>query len=119
MQKITVQSLIEKRGKEFELTLLNESNNSLKKTINNAEIFRPGLALTGFHKRFASKRIQVLGETEIAFLETLSQDRLSQASDQLFKLDLPLVIITKGITPPNLFITMAEKYNTSILSSKL
>ncbi len=119
MQKITVQSLIEKRGKELELTLLNKSDNSLKKTINNAEIFRPGLALTGFLKRFASKRIQVLGETEITYLETLSQDRLKHTSDQLFKFDLPLVIITKGISPPNLFITMAEQYNTAIISSRL
>ncbi len=34
MQKITVQTLIDKRGKELELTLLNENEDSLKKTIN-------------------------------------------------------------------------------------
>ena len=119
MQKITIQNLIEKRGKELELTLLNEEENCLEKTINNAEMFRPGLALAGFFERFASKRIQILGETEITFLETLSQDRLMHISGQLFKHDIPLFIVSKGIVPPNLFIRQAEKFKTAILSSRL
>ncbi len=119
MQKITVQNLIDKRGKELELTLLNEEEFCLEKTINNAEMFRPGLALTGFFERFANKRIQILGETEITFLETLSQDRLIHIANQLFKRDIPLFIVAKGIVPPTQFIRQAEKNKTAILSSRL
>ncbi len=119
MQKINIQALIEKRGKELELTLLNQGEHCLEKTINNAEIFRPGLALTGFLDRFANERIQVLGETEIAYLETLSQDRLVEISNTLFSYNIPLIIISKGIAPPPLFISEAEKCNTAVLSSRL
>lgn len=119
MHKITVQNLLEKRGKEFELTLLNENDSSLEQTITTAEIFRPGLALTGFFDRFASSRIQVLGETEIAYLETLSQDRLIEICDKLFNFEIPLIIISKGIAPPSVFVSQAQKYNTAIISSRL
>ncbi len=119
MHKITIQALIDKRGKELELTLLNEGDNCLTKTIKNAELFRPGLALTGFLERFANNRIQVLGETEITYLETLTSDRLTLISAQLFKKEIPLVIVTKGIVPPSHFIRQAEKYNTAVLSSRL
>ena len=119
MHKITVQTLIEKRGKELELSLLNKNNSCLEKAITTAEIFRPGLALTGFFERFAATRIQVLGETEISYLETLSEDRLIAVSKQLFNFEIPLMIVTKSIMPPTVFIEEAQKYNTAILSSRL
>ena len=41
--------------------------------IREGSINRPSLALTGFFKYFANKRIQVLGAAEMTYLKTLSQ----------------------------------------------
>ena len=112
MADITVEKLTESRKQDLDLTLLTSNRDGLKKIINNPELHRPGLALTGFYERFASKRIQILGETEATYLSQLSQDRLKEISRKMFDYGLPLVIITKGIAPPAGFIKAADSSGT-------
>ena len=119
MADITVEKLTETRKQDLDLTLLTSNRDGLKKIISNPELHRPGLALTGFHERFASKRVQILGETEATYLSQLSEDRLKVISSKLFDFGLPLVIITKGIAPPTGFIEAADSSGTCVFSSKL
>ncbi|MCH8027590.1 MAG: HPr(Ser) kinase/phosphatase [candidate division Zixibacteria bacterium] len=119
MADITVEKLTESRKQDLDLTLLTSNSNGLKKIINNPELHRPGLALTGFYERFASKRVQILGETEATYLSQLSEDRLKEISRKMFDYGLPLVIITKGIAPPAGFIEAADLSGTCVFSSKL
>ncbi|MEE8150073.1 MAG: HPr(Ser) kinase/phosphatase [candidate division Zixibacteria bacterium] len=119
MADITVEKLTESRKKDLDLTLLTSNSDGLKKIINNPELHRPGLALTGFYERFASKRVQILGETEATYLSQLSEDRLKEISRKMFDYGLPLVIITKGIAPPAGFIEAADLSGTCVFSSKL
>lgn len=119
MADITVEKLTESRKQDLDLTLLTSNSDGLKKIINNPELHRPGLALTGFYERFASKRVQILGETEATYLSQLSEDRLKEISRKMFDYGLPLVIITKGIAPPEGFIEAADLSGTCVFSSKL
>ena len=119
MADITVEKLTESRKQDLDLTLLTSNSDGLKKIINNPELHRPGLALTGFYERFASKRVQILGETEATYLSQLSEDRLKEISGKMFDYGLPLVIITKGIAPPAGFIEAADLSGTCVFSSKL
>jgi HPr kinase/phosphorylase len=45
----------------------------LHRLIREGTINRPALALTGFFKYFANKRIQVLGAAEMTYLKTLPE----------------------------------------------
>lgn len=119
MSKLTVGTVYSSRRQDFELTLISGNEAGLEKPINNAELHRPGLALTGFLERFASRRVQVLGETEMAYINRLSQDRLTEIADKVFGFDIPMVIISKGITPPAEFLSSADRHNTSVFSSRL
>lgn len=119
MADITVEKLTESRKQDLDLTLLTSNSDGLKKIINNPELHRPGLALTGFYERFASKRVQILGETEATYLSQLSEDRLKEISRKMFDYGLPLVIIAKGIAPPEGFIEAADLSGTCVFSSKL
>lgn len=119
MADITVEKLTESRKQDLDLTLLTSNSDGLKKIISNPELHRPGLALTGFYERFASKRVQILGETEATYLSQLSEDRLKEISRKMFDYGLPLVIITKGIAPPEGFIKAADLSGTCVFSSKL
>ncbi len=119
MTNITVEKLFNSRAQELELTLLNGNEKGLTKIIHNAELNRPGLALTGFLERFANKRVQILGETEMAYVGRLPSERLREISGTLFENDIPMVIISKGITPPFEMIEAADRFNTGVFSSRL
>jgi len=119
MPQITVEKLFNARSQDLELTLLNSRETGMKKAIRNPEIHRPGLALTGFFERFASERTQILGETELAYMGQLPDDRLVEIANRLFEYDIPLVIISKGIIPPEVFLKAADEHHTSVFSSRL
>jgi HPr kinase/phosphorylase len=118
MPDLTVAKLYKERKDFFDLTLLN-SEEGLRKRIHNAEIHRPGLAMTGFMERFPSQRVQVLGETEMAFINQLGHDRLIETCETIFSDNIPLLIIAKGITPPLDMLTIADKHKTAVFSSRL
>jgi HPr kinase/phosphorylase len=119
MPAITVEALYTSRNQDLELTLLNSDESGLNKQILTAELHRPGLAITGFFDRFAHRRIQILGETEMAYLNTLDRERLLSICERVFERDVPMVIISKGITPPLDMIAVADKFRTGIFSSRL
>ena len=119
MALITVEKLYISRQRDLELTMLTGSDTARQKPINTAELHRPGLALTGFFERFTNRRIQILGETEVAYLNHLGKDDLIKVAQKLFTYDIPMVIISKGITPPLEFIEAANSSGTAIFSSRL
>jgi len=119
MPGITVEKLYNSRNQELELTALNSNQAGMKKVIQHPDLHRPGLALTGFFERFSNKRIQVLGETEMAYMSRLSLERLAEVSRELFERDIPMVIVTKGITPRMEFVDAADRFYTGVFSSRL
>jgi len=119
MKAISVEKLYDARKHDLELTRLTGDEAGLSKEVQSAELHRPGLALTGFFERFTYRRVQVLGETEMAYLNRLPRERLLEVADTLFKFDVPMVIISKGITPPMDFLRSADEHKTSVFSSRL
>ena len=99
MPNITVEKFYSSRNQDLELTLLN-AESGMRKIISNPELNRPGLALTGFFERFASQRVQLLGKTEMAYVQQLSPERIKEVCERLFEHDIPVVIISKAIHPP-------------------
>jgi len=116
--EITVETVFRERKDFLMLTLLN-SEEGLKKKLDNSEIHRPGLALSGFLDRFPARRVQVLGETEMAFVASLDKDRMISLLEKLFSSDLPLVIISKGIVPPMEMLALADRKKTAVFASRL
>ncbi|MBN1213673.1 MAG: HPr(Ser) kinase/phosphatase [candidate division Zixibacteria bacterium] len=119
MANVTVEKVYQSRKQDLELTLLNSSESSLQKTVYSAEINRPGLAITGFFERFPNKRIQIIGETEMAYLNQLAKDELKANLEAFFRHDIPMLIISKGISPSIEFINIGNKFNTPVFSSRL
>ena len=91
----------------------------LSKKITNAETNRPGLALSGFIERFSNNRIQILGETEFTFLKSLNGEQRRASLVQMFTLDIPCMIVTKGLDPPPELTETAEQYSTAVLGTNL
>ncbi len=118
METVTVERLLEDRRNPFELTVL-AGRTGLKKRILNAEIHRPGLALSGFVDRYPNKRTQVLGETELAYLDSLDASARHAVLERLYRLDLPLVVLSKNLAPPEEMVSLADQYHTVLLNTRL
>ena len=118
MPHLTVEKIYNDRKDYFDFTLLN-SENGLKKRMMTAEIHRPGLALTGFFDRFPHQRTMVLGQTEMAYVNDWSPETMQERAEAIFGMDIPLMIIAKGITPPIEFLAIADSHNTAVFSSRL
>ncbi len=118
MRPLTASELLRTKRESLALELLTDER-TLDKIVSGPEISSPGLVLTGYAERFPSDRIQVLGETEIAFLFSLDSDRRSQALEGFFGFDLPLVFVTKAQDPPPPLIEIANRLGTPVLRTSL
>ncbi|HNZ07153.1 MAG TPA: HPr(Ser) kinase/phosphatase [Candidatus Cloacimonadota bacterium] len=117
MREITVKELFDNKKKDLALSLVTEPE-TLNKKISSPHVNRPGLALTGWLEVFASDRIQVIGEAEVRYLQSLKEELLIQRVRDLFKTDIPCVIVTKGLTLPPVVEYLANDLNIALLSSR-
>jgi len=79
---LTVKELFEHARDLFSFELVNGiEEGPLDVTV--TDIHRPGLALTGFMQNFLNERIQILGETEILFLNTRSEEEKRAAVERI------------------------------------
>ncbi len=94
-QSITVGFLADVCRDRFQLQPLNEGVGR-EKLITDRNLHRPQLALTGYTKLFTYHRVQVLGNTEIYYLQSLSRERREEAFSTLLGFDVPCLIVTTG-----------------------
>lgn len=91
----------------------------LNRAIAEAAINRPGLALSGFYKYFAHKRIQLLGLAEQAYLSSLSAEERLSRLQAFFKKRMPcLVIARKKRVFPEIK-ELAEEHRIPVLRSAM
>lgn len=115
---ITIGKLLSEKREFFEFFPLLDGV-GYDKTLANSLVHRPGLALAGYVDRFAHNRTQVLGQTEISYLSSLSDDELEARLQTIFSFDIPLFIVTKGMVPPSKFLEWAVKTQTPVLQTNL
>ncbi|HEX8321384.1 HPr(Ser) kinase/phosphatase [Longimicrobium sp.] len=115
---MTVDDLLRSKRESLALELLTDER-GLSRTIQTPDISSPGLVLTGYTERFPAERMQVLGETEVAFLESLDEDRRRAALEVFLDFDIPVVFVTKGQTPPAPLLELANHTGTPVIRSAL
>ncbi|MGH7481017.1 MAG: HPr(Ser) kinase/phosphatase [Longimicrobiales bacterium] len=118
MKPLTVDDVLRVKREILELELVNEGAD-LSREVAEPNISSPGLILAGFTARVPTGRLQVLGETEVAFLESLEPERLSEAAERFFELPVPAVFVTKGQDVPELFVERASAHGVPVLRSAL
>jgi len=104
---ITVETIL--RDHEDLKLLLVTGEEGLTNRINNAEINRPGLSLTGFFDFFANDRIQIFGKGEWAYLNSLNPGQLTEITDKFFQFHLNCIIYTHGNEPQVPFVKRASE----------
>ena len=71
---LTVEQFYKENAEALQMRLLAGEKN-LSRLIREPTVNRPGLALAGFTKYFASKRVQVVGAAESTFLKSLGREQ--------------------------------------------
>lgn len=115
--KITVGELIEKSPEEMRLTVIAGENGLRKKQITSARIQKLGLALAGFAHYIHAGRIQIVGQSEISYLNQLDREKRIKAIHHLDLEKICCVLITKNLESPPELIEIAEKFGLPIIGT--
>jgi HPr kinase/phosphorylase len=118
IEPLTIEVLLKRKTASLGLHLLTDER-GLARVLNGPDISSPGLVLTGFTERFPSDRIQVLGETEILFLNSLDDDRRRAALELFLSFDVPVVFITKAQEPPPPLLELANERGIPVVRTLL
>ncbi len=87
----------------------------LDRAIHHPRIQKSGLALVGHLHGVVPTRLQVLGETELSYTQSLSPEQQLAAAKHLFSAGLSCVIVTRGVDPPEPLCVEAELTKTPLV----
>lgn len=88
-----------------------------KRSIINPRIQKPGLALAGYLPYVKGGRVQILGESEFAYLATLGEKEASGRLLQLAGLDVPCILSAKGLRPSREVIERCDQMGVPIATT--
>jgi HPr kinase/phosphorylase len=114
VKTLGVARLYEDQREDLQLDLLTESLAS-KREITVSDINRPGMALMGFVENFLPERIQILAQTELTYLATLSPEGVRESLDRLFRFTMPLIVVCKGLEVPPYLVHRANECGVPVL----
>jgi len=75
--------------------------------------------LAGYLEVFSAERVQVFGETEVRYLQSLNEEELLSRIRNMFKTEIPCIIVSKGLTLPPVVEYIANDLNIALLSSRI
>ena len=91
----------------------------LHRLIHEGTINRPALALTGFFKYFAHRRVQVLGAAELAFMKPQPQEEQLAALREMVRRGIPCIVLTRNYHPTPPMLTVAAEMKLPILRTPM
>jgi HPr kinase/phosphorylase len=115
---LTMGGLFERLGVALSLTQV-EGTDGLDRQVRSPNISSPGLVLAGYTDRFPSNRIQVLGETEMTYLASLSAKERRNILKIFFAFPIPGAIITKAQRPSVEMVEEAKEAGVALLVTTL
>lgn len=86
--------------------------------IKHPEINRPALQLAGFFDHFDSERVQVLGNVENAYIETIDEETKKKTYDRLLSYKVPCVLYARGIKPDEDMLSYCLHYGVPCLGTE-
>lgn len=113
--KITVADFIENAPAQLEFETLAGAKNTTTHKINSARIQKLGLALAGFAHYIHAGRIQIVGQSEILFLNQLESEKRIEAICNLNPEQISCVLVTNYLTPPQELLDIAEEVGLPVL----
>lgn len=116
--RFTASAFLEAGAERLRLSLV-AGEGSLGRTMAEPIVNRPGLALTGFYRCFAWRRLQMVGNAECAYLHSLGPEGREASLRGLLDRKAWLFVFTGGNKAQPADIALAEEYGAVILETPL
>lgn len=100
---------------ELELEVIYTPKDTSEILIDDNDANRPGLQLTGFYEYFNSGRIQVCGNMEFAYLDSLGSALRFEKLSKLFMTKIPALVIARGHDVFPEMLECAKEYGVALL----
>ncbi len=94
-KSITVGFFYEANKERLHLTPLAGEEGYYREIVDK-NLHRPGLALAGYVRLFTFNRVQIFGNTEMKYLQQLTEEERLKSLETFFQFDLPCIIITNN-----------------------
>ena len=118
MSGVVVQELEECKDRHLALTLM-AGRKGLGKRITHSQIQKMGLALTGFIRFVDPQRLQIIGNTELAYFQTLSVGQQREVIDKICAVDIACIVVTRSLEIPDLLRQKAEEKGIPLFQTSL
>ncbi len=115
---VTVRALLEAAGPALGLRLV-AGTRGLDRPIAQPRLQQPGLALAGFLPQLHPDRVQVLGNSELAYLGTLRRAEARTAVERVARSGVACFVVTNGARVPPLLRATGEAARVAVLASRL
>jgi HPr kinase/phosphorylase len=115
---LSVGEFFERHGEELGLSL-HGSDVGFSRLIKEPTINRPGLALAGFFTYFAFRRIQVIGNSESSYLNSLRLEQRVKHFENLCNRNIPCIVVSRGKALPDELIAIAEASGISVFKTNM
>ncbi len=89
----------------------------LENRITNPRVQKPGLAFAGHYPYIKPGRVQIIGESELAYLHTLDPAERFERFRAITALPVPLFIVTKGLDAPPEFLDLCREREVPVFRS--
>lgn len=118
VEAVTVREFYESFKKPLQMEIV-AGEAGLDKSIRERSLNRPALALVGFFTAFASKRIQLLGAGEMAFLREKTEKEEASIMSSVLERKVPCLIVPRNLAPSKTLRQLADKYETPLIRTPL
>ena len=104
--RVDLQKIIKEKG----LNVLYTPEDPTEIMVSSSDVNRPGLAFAGFFVHFDPKRIQIIGNAETSYLNSLDAETKRERLTDFFTKNPVAVVITDGNTPDEILCELAEYF---------
>ena len=115
---ITVGEFFENNRETLKMRLMN-SEKGLARKVLEPSVNRPGLALSGFLSYFAYKRVQVMGNSEVSYLNSLEPRVAQERFIKLCSWEIPCIVVAREKKLPQELLNIADEAGISVFQTSM
>jgi HPr kinase/phosphorylase len=115
---VTVERFYLNQAENLQLRLI-AGGVGLSRRISEGSVNRPGLALAGFFKYFAFKRVQVIGGAEWQYLKSLGSREAARRVESMLKEKIPCVVYARNFNPPSYVLEKCDEHQVPLFKTKM
>jgi HPr kinase/phosphorylase len=119
IESISVRDFYESFAERLLLRLVTSRKTLSRSTIRERSLNRPALAVTGYFKYFASKRIQLFGAGEMGFLREQNKSQRVRVLEEMAAKRIPCVVISRNLAPTPEMIEVFERFGIPVFRTSL